>query len=170
MQLSRIKTEGFMKMAKLNSESAYSMVELMLALSVVAVLAVAATSYYFLASRNSEINRTTDQITRIVAAAEEWRGSGKNYTGITIEDLAAIGTFYPSEHDKTNNKIYSVWNTEIELTAYSGGKLIHITYPGIPEAACNRLVSHFEDQYSYDGGAYCSDIKDKKAKFNYIGG
>lgn len=78
------------------------LLELMLALAIIAVLLVMATRYYMSASLNSRINQTGDALTSLPAAGECWAGSASNssypgtYQGLNLYTVAYTDKCYPS--------------------------------------------------------------------------
>jgi len=80
------------------------LLELMLSLSIIAVLLVMATRYYMSAALNSRVNQTADALLSLPAAAECWAASSTNsaagstgtYNGINLYAISYTDKCYPT--------------------------------------------------------------------------
>ena len=69
-------------------QRAISLLEVLLSLSIIAIILVMATRYFFVASNNDKINILRQQIGSLVAAVNSWKNQNPQYTSsLTIAEL-----------------------------------------------------------------------------------
>lgn len=106
------------------------LLELMLALAIIAILLVMATRYYMSASLNSRINQAGDALTSLPAAGECWASSPANtgdnagtYAGLesNLSYIAYTDKCYPTSLvTPTGNQLITPYgNITLEVTATS---------------------------------------------------
>ncbi len=116
------------------------LLELMLALAVIAVILVMSTRYYNVAHRQQQVNATVKEIRAIVTASTEWAKTQYNYSGISFTILIA-NQYLPSNFSKTN-----VWQGAITIVPGKDTSQFIVQYTNIPTDLCNSLASKMSTQ------------------------
>lgn len=128
-----------------------SLLEVLLSLSIIAIILVMATRYFFVASNNDKVNVVRQQIGALVAAVNSWKNQNPQYTSdLSISQLSNDG-FLANSRSLSADKstLYDPWGDPITLTAIQGtGAQITVSVPKASD--CNSL------QNSYPDGT-CSD-------------
>lgn len=113
------------------------LLELMLALAIIAILLVMATRYYLLTSFTNRVNSSITLIGNIEAAAGRWKAIYGDYKKITsIQDLIDQGM--------TDLSAFNAWGGPVVVKSNTEGDQISIDLVNIPFQACNNLA----DKYS----------------------
>jgi len=68
-----------------------ALLEVMLSISVIALILVMATRFFYVANNNSKTNIVISQVGALVAASETWRGASIDTSGISIGELGDAG-------------------------------------------------------------------------------
>lgn len=112
-----------------NKQVGISLLEVMLSLSIIAIILVMATRYFFVASNNQNINKVRGQVGLVVAALQEYRNHHANYTGVSMDKLITDG-FVPQNSDVSGSAgsymLNNPWNNSITVTptvSNSGAKV-----------------------------------------------
>lgn len=138
------------KLGKLNidKQRGIGLLELMLALAIIAILLVMATRYFITTSRSEQVNRAVNQIGAINGAVSNWKSSRVDYTGLDAKALNDIGAIPAAEWNGT--AIVSPWGTDVTVGPAAGGEgagadnsRYSITYSGIPTWACASLEQKY---------------------------
>ena len=75
-----------------NYFKAISLLEVLLSLSIIAIILVMATRYFFVATNNDKVNILRQQIGSLVAAVNSWKNQNPQYTEtLTIQQLSNDG-------------------------------------------------------------------------------
>jgi prepilin-type N-terminal cleavage/methylation domain-containing protein len=111
----------------------FSLVEILLAMTVVAIIILAAGRYYTVTRENARISATISMIDNIVHANLAWR-EGQPGNVPTFTELTNAGLL-PQNYSPT---AYDPWRGVIDLAGSS--TVITITLHKIPPAACSELV------------------------------
>ncbi len=135
-----------------------SLLEVLLSLSIIAIILVMATRYFFVATNNNKINTAIGQVGGIVAAAHNWKGIRASFTGISVQELYNSGQLenFPGidNSSTTSISVNDLWGDPYAITATTGNKVtISITLP--TTGNCEALSNAYT-------GATCSG-----ATFNY---
>lgn len=139
-------------------QSGISLLEVLLSLSIIAVILVMATRYFFVASNNEKINTARQQIGEVVAAVHSWKSENPTYDGVNINELYSEGFLTKSSNLKTTPTValYNPWgNSTYNLTSTTEQAEVAMTLP--TSADCNSLAK------TYPNGGSCSG-----AQFNLI--
>jgi type II secretory pathway pseudopilin PulG len=142
------------------------LLEVLLSLSIIAIILIMATRYFFVASNNDKINTTVSQIGGLIAAGHNYKGAGTDYAGVSIIALGQSGqlTNFPGFDDKTN-RLTSMWGSEYAIEPVKLGALslakITVVLPDI--ATCIAINRAFPD----DGNAHISSSCNTNT-FTYI--
>lgn len=137
-----------------------SLLEVMLSISVIALILVMATRFFYVASNNNKVNTAISQVAGLEAAMYSWKGSSLSYDGIDIESLFAAGELinFPGAGDEDGKQVlYTPWGTSQYVVAAKEGGGAEITASDIP--SCVTLQKAFGDRASCDGTAFKYDIE-----------
>ncbi len=124
---------------------AISLLEVLLSLSIIAIILVMATRYFFVASNNDKINITRQQIGSLIAGINSWKNQNPQYTpGLTILELVNDG-FLANSHSLSEDKttLYAPWGEPIILQVSEGGAQITTTMPKTSD--CIALQNSYPD-------------------------
>ncbi|MCH9770086.1 MAG: prepilin-type N-terminal cleavage/methylation domain-containing protein [Gammaproteobacteria bacterium] len=131
-----------------------SLLEVLLSLSIIAIILIMATRYFFVANENKNVNQVRAQIGALLAATQLWKGSNPSYENLSLEQLISTGDF-PSSANVKNNKLYDPWGDEIMLAPTGvSGFTITVTLPTATD--CNKLLSSYPQGASGSGTARCA--------------
>lgn len=129
-----------MKMLK-RLQRGISLLEVMLSLSIIAIILVMATRYFFSAQTSNNINAATQQISLLKSNLNTYKATHANYTGVVTKDVVTPGD---PDWDSANGRLSNVWGGTITVAANSDPSMYDITFSGIPnEAACDTLAGRF---------------------------
>lgn len=130
---------------------AISLLEVLLSLSIIAIILVMATRYFFVASNNDKINIIRQQVGSLVAGINAWKNQNPQYSAdLTVSNLFSEGFLANSKSlSADHTMLYDPWGTQISLTPQQGqGVQITATLPKVSD--CNALQSSYPD-------AVCAD-------------
>ena len=116
-----------------------SLLEIMLSLSIVAIILVMATRYFFVASTNQNMNKVRTQISAINSAVAQFRNNNSGSTAVTMKVLVD-GGYYPNSSDFDGTDLKSSFGGDITLSGTAGDYKIVTTLPSA--ALCSRLTSN----------------------------
>lgn len=127
-------------------ERGIGLLELMLALAIIAVLIIMATRYYQTTARSSRLNDAVTQINGIIAAAEQYRVGAGSFDGLTGQKLVDMG-FMPSSN------LNSPWGTAMEIQNYYEST-VYIRFKGIQAGSsdCKTILQRIVDKNVKQGG------------------
>lgn len=138
---------------KFNKQAGISLLEVMLSLSIIAIILVMATRYFFVASNNSNVNKLRGQIGTLVSALQEYRNQNADFSGLTTGGMNYLVTngFVAKTGDVSAAPPYKMtdpWGTEITVAPASGNTgaaNIVATLPATPEggAACKAVIAGY---------------------------
>jgi len=143
-------------MKNMKKQHGISLLEVLLSLTIIAIILVMAVRYYFVADESNRINVTREEVGELVDAVHAWKGNNAEYdTSLDIKTLYNQGFLPNSKNLKTNvqnNKppvtsatLYDPWGQAINLTVTSNGATIQLKLP--TQNDCMRLNT------SYPNGA-----------------
>ncbi len=130
-----------------------SLLEVMLSLSIIAVVLVMATKYFFMASDSERVNQARAQIASVMAAATGWETGNNDLNQLTISSLVDE-RYLAKTTDVTGGEgaesLVSPWKTAVEIVGdpSSGGRAISMVVASNP--TCLKLAGSFSN-------ASCSD-------------
>lgn len=116
-----------------------SLLEVLLSLSIIAIILIMATRYFFVASHNDKVNTTVSQIGGLIAAVHNVKGADAVYPGdIDIKKLIEAGqlTNFPG-FSVTDQKLRTMWGQDISIKAADG--LITVTVPLPDKSTCTAM-------------------------------
>ena len=103
----------------MNRQTGISLLEVMLSLSIIAIILVMATRYFFVASNNQNVNKVRGQIGTVVSALQEYRNQNPNYASVSLNVLV-VGGFVPQNNDVSGSAgsyvLNNPWNSPITVT------------------------------------------------------
>ncbi len=134
-----------------------SLLEVLLSLSIIAIILVLATRYFFVAANNNKLNTAISQVGGLVAAAHNWKSIKASFTGISIQvlyDEGQLENFPGLDSSSTTASVNDLWGDPFNISPTTGNKAtISITLPN--SGNCQALSNAYT-------GATCSG-----ATFNY---
>ena len=141
-----------------------SLLEVMLSLSIIAIILTMATRYFFVASNNDKINTTVSQIGGLIGAAHSWKGAGTNFSGLSIAELADAGqlTNFPGFNNSAESPALStMWGGHINIStnAQEGAGLAMITVPLPAHSICHAINRAYPTDNTGNITATCQDTK-----------
>ena len=143
----------FQKM-KASFQKGISLLEVMLSLSIIAIILVMATRYFFSANTSQKVNQEVIQIHTLSSAIEKWKATSGAADYSTVS-LVAVAPMDPN-WDGTNLK--SLWGDNITLAPGATSSTYTIEMPLPSASICSSLVASFKS------GAACN-----VAAFTYTG-
>jgi type II secretory pathway pseudopilin PulG len=147
-------------MKRLLKQKGISLLEVMLSISVIALILVMATRFFYVASNNNKINTAISQVAGLEAAMYSWKGANLSYEGVDIESLFAAGELvnFPGSGDSDGKEVlYTPWGTSQYLVAARESGGAEISAAEIPN--CMVLQKAFGDRASCDGNTFKYDIE-----------
>ena len=127
-----------------------SLLEVLLSLSIIAIILVMATRYFFIASNNNKINTAREQIGSVIEAVHSWKGQNPTYSSgtLTIGNLIEQGYLTLSSSVEQaadgNSTLYGPWGQAIQLTAPAApGDPVTVSLTTPSQNDCDRLASSF---------------------------
>lgn len=130
---------------KLSRQLGISLLEVLLSLSIIAIILVMATRYFFVANSNDKTNTTVSQIGGLIAAAHNWKGAGYDYRSNgkpLLKELADSGqlTNFPgySPNGINNSILTSMWGEPFNIAPSSNPSLATITI-NLPKGVCEAM-------------------------------
>lgn len=100
-------------------QTGISLLEVLLSLSIIAIILVLATRYFFVATNNNKVNTAVSQIGGIVAAAHTWKGINTSYTGVSVQVLYDAGQLenFPGLDNATTSAVMlkDLWGDEFSV-------------------------------------------------------
>jgi type II secretory pathway pseudopilin PulG len=137
-----------------------SLLEVMLSISVIALILVMATRFFYVANNNNKVNTAISQVAGLEAAMYSWKGANLTYEGVDIDKLFAAGELvnFPGSGEENGKQVlYTPWGTsEYMVEAVEGGGAA-IRAANIPN--CVVLQKAFGDRATCDGTAFKYDIE-----------
>ena len=129
-------------------QAGISLLEVMLSLSIIAIILVMATRYYFLASNAQRVNQTRQQIATIIAGVQLWKeSSSATYAGLGangIQTLIDAGDLVKTaDYDSSTGNLFNPWARPVTLTATSSGQSATIATTVGNMSQCNDLKSSY---------------------------
>lgn len=137
-----------------------SLLEVMLSISVIALILVMATRFFYVANNNNKVNTAISQVAGLEAAMYSWKGANLTYEGVDIDQLFAAGELvnFPGAGEENGKQVlYTPWGTsEYSVEANEAGGAA-IRAANIPN--CVALQNAFGYRASCDGTAFKYEIE-----------
>ncbi len=145
-------------MLKRKNKAGIGLLELMLALAVIALLLIMATRYFTLVDRSRKITSTIDTVELMQAAAQRWILTNDDFSGITSMQDLVDHNLLPDSFDKSNKPL-DEWGGAISITGNKSYLLL--TLSAVPDSMCARLQSKITNNITcappgiHGGGVKC---------------
>lgn len=147
---------------KLRTRKGIGLLELMLALAIIAVLIIMATRYYQTTSRSQKIAEAVTTVNAIVSAASNWRIGRVGFNGTPKLDWKNLYDQGLLPKEMEDPKTASPWGAEITLVPVDNSTY-EIGFPGLSTQECTALVGRFSASANIK--AECSGGKDVKLTY-----
>lgn len=139
-----------------------SLLEVLLSLSIIAIILIMATRYFFVASDNDRVNSTREEVGALIAAIHSWKGQNPQYSAdLSISTLWTQGFLANSKNLVTSGgtaRLFDPWGQEITLVGSSGGAVINANLPSYND--CLKLQSSYPDATCSSGsGTFSLSIR-----------
>lgn len=137
-----------------------SLLEVMLSISVIALILVMATRFFYVTSSNNKVNTAISQVAGLEAAMYSWKGSDLNYTGVSIQALYDAGELanFPGVSSETEGAVlYTPWGTSQYVVQAKTEGGAQITAADVPN--CAALAKALGDRASCDENAFTYDVE-----------
>jgi type II secretory pathway pseudopilin PulG len=133
----------------MNKVRGIGLLELMLSLSIIAILLIMATRYYLVTSFSQKLNQATAQITQLQSASYSWKGQKGNYnpaggTPISAPELINAGLI--AQGDISSGNIVNPWSKTITIAPAADPNYVTLSFTGTSTdeiRACNNLKNAF---------------------------
>ncbi len=141
-----------------------SLLEVLLSLSIIAIILVMATRYFFVANRNDKVNTVRQQMGALISAVESWKSQNASYSAtpsLTVGTLSNEGFLADSNYmvnlGTSNATLNNPWGYRIAVMNVSdNGVDITTTLPGINE--CRSLRNSYPDAQKCASGVFTLHI------------
>ena len=121
-----------------------SLLEVLLSLSIIAIILVMATRYFFVANDNDKVNMARQEIGSLIAGINAWKNQNPQYTGLTIKQLSDDGFLAHSNSlSPDQSTLYGPWGTAIQMNPSDTSVQISLTLPKASE--CKSLMNSYPD-------------------------
>ncbi len=129
-----------MKFSLRRTQRGVSLLELMLALAVIAILLIMATRYFTSANINQQVNNAVDQFIGVRGAATNYLNDNKNTDTVDIKSLVENG-YLPKSYGGSDGSGTggNPWDGVISVELTSGARSFEVTSGSIPVPACPIL-------------------------------
>lgn len=135
----------FMSTVK-RKQSGISLLEVLLSLSIISIILVMATRYFFIATESNRINLVRQQVGSVIAAISSWKNQNPVYDGLSISSLyndgfLAKSTSIVQAGDQVS--LYDPWGKVIVVSSVQNRADITLTLPNLND--CKKLKNSFND-------------------------
>lgn len=125
-----------------------SLLEVMLSLSIIAIILVMATRYFFVASDSQKVSQLKGQVAALLTGATLWKHNEPSYAGLTVPVLVTDNYLTKTANmsvDASGNvtKINNPWGKELKLVVPATNDDATIETDAKTAAACKSLKSAF---------------------------
>ena len=132
-----------------NKQAGISLLEVMLSLSIIAIILVMATRYFFVANNNSNVNKLRGEIATVVSALQDYRNQHADYSGVTDMSILIAAGFIDKTADVTATTYNNPWTSPILVTGSATSATITTTVPS--QSDCNAVASGYSAQQAPGG-------------------
>lgn len=133
-----------MKM-KMLLQKGISLLEVMLSLSIIAIILVMATRYFFVASSSQNVNKMRRQVSALNSAVAGWKIANATYTPLNTDGVKAVADAghlaKSSDYDATAGVLSNPWGAPITLAATATTYTVTSVLGNAND--CNSLVVSF---------------------------
>ncbi|MCP4394726.1 MAG: hypothetical protein GY804_10745 [Alphaproteobacteria bacterium] len=121
------------------AEQGRSMIEMLGVLAVVGVLSVGGITGYTTAMERYKVNKSIDQLQKIILEIKDIKESQGSYDALSIEALKQAGVLTPDMMDSAGNAL-NEFGGQISF-ADGDPETIMVIYSELPKGVCSRLAS-----------------------------
>lgn len=122
-----------------------SLLEVMLSLSIIAIILVMATRYYLVASNTQSVNKLRAQVGSLIAAVTMWKHRHHSYSALVVDGIKVLlddgDLTKSSDVNVTTGELRNGWGFLIELEATPTSYTIITEVPR--PAECDQLAVSF---------------------------
>ncbi|OGT64375.1 MAG: hypothetical protein A3J38_09310 [Gammaproteobacteria bacterium RIFCSPHIGHO2_12_FULL_45_9] len=141
-------------------QAGLSLLEVLLSLSIIAIILVMATRFFFVASDNDKVNTAVSQVAGLIAAAHNWKGPSTSYTDLSLDQLASAGQLsnFPGYNgDNTKPDLNTMWGTSITIAANTADTALFTITMTLPDSTkCNSLLRAYPSDASANVTTTCA--------------
>lgn len=140
--------------SSLSKQQGIALLEVMLSISVIAIILVMATRFFYVASNNNKANTVISQVGALVAACETWRGASVDTTDLSIADLGDAGLLDHLPGVTGTGKDVSMktpWGDTYSVSSDGLQITINVSLPH-----CGSVLQAFPDSTCHDGSFHYS--------------
>lgn len=131
-----------------------SLLEVLLSLSIIAIILVLATRYFFVATNNNKINTAVSQVGGIVAAVHTWKGINTSYDGVSVQVLYNAGQLenFPGLDNTTASAVMlkDLWGDEYTVSPGTDDNHVTVTLT-LPDSGNCAALKNAYDGATCDG-------------------
>lgn len=132
---------------KRNKQRGISLLEVMLSLSIIAIILVMATRYFFTAAESQRVNQAKAEVTSVLAAATTYGHNKGNFGSISTSQLVTDGYLDKNNPSISNDSgtytFNNPWHQAIAVAPLSGNNNAALTTIVDSQAACDGLKASF---------------------------
>lgn len=128
----------------MKKQAGISLLELVLAIAIVATMIIAATRFYQTTKQNAEAQNSLTMVHEIVDASYKWYESHPNFSTISFTELVKAGLLPTSYND---DKRFNPWGGHITIGAGSSYDKLLLTFTEVPADPCKKLEQQLQ-QYN----------------------
>lgn len=144
----------------MRKQKGISLLEVLLSLSIISIILVMATRYFFVANRNDKVNTVRQQVGSLISAVESWKNQNATYSAtpsLSIGTLSSDGFMANSSfmvnQGTPNASLNNPWGYPIKVTSSGvNGADITTTLPGLNE--CRSLRNSYPDAQKCTAGEF----------------
>lgn len=129
-----------MTMKQGTHESGRSMIEMLGVLAIIGVLSVGGIAGYSQAMSKFKVSKTTDQVQTMVTNIRTLFTGQRTYSGLDGKNAYTMGILTDETWDATNSAASNAYGGSILFGTPNKQKYFSITYNGLSQDACTRLV------------------------------
>lgn len=134
------------------SNKGIGLLELMLALVIIAILTISAMRYYTVAEQSQNVTKTIDMIQVIKSAGRRWLLTHENFTANPLQDFVDR-KFLPDDFATSNNP----WGGNFTVNS-TGQTDLSVALGNVPCKACNSMIAKL-------GGGMCTPVTENICGF-----
>lgn len=124
-----------------------SLLEVLLSLSIIAIILVLATRYFFVATNNNKVNTAVSQVSGIVAAVHTWKGINTSYEGVNVQVLYDAGQLenFPGLDATTASavELKDLWGDQYDVAPAGDNNHVTISLTLPTAGNCQALQNAF---------------------------
>jgi len=116
------------------------MIEMLGVLAIIGVLSVGGIAGYSQAMSKFKVSKTTDQVQTMVTNIRTLFAGQRDYSGLTGANAYTMGILTDETWDASKSKASNAYGGEITFATPGNAHQFLISYAGIPDDACVRII------------------------------